>query len=510
MRAGDLLLDRYRIHDPLPTVGELERWAGRDERTGEPVEITAPTRLAQLRPTAEQAHHQAARAPADTPGVTPPLASGRHDGRRFLVWPGGFQPWPQGPFLTVREALDVAGWLLAAAMTDDIGLVSGLRSMDLRVSPSGTPVIVPSGVPWKASAVRRNPHEPPEGPPGSGADTIPAVLYGLGSVLYAAVTGSPAPAGRIGDNLALPEHPEAHTLSDLLTGLLAADPTVRLATARQAAVPGQAPALRTLPAAPVPTASAPSRPAPVTNTPTATPDLRTPDWVTLLPTAGLTNAAARRAEAMTGLPVAGLLAASHQGLAVPVGGGPTRRAAEETAAGLQAIGVPLEIRPTVASTGRWISTGLTGLATVAGAVVALGVLGVPGAAIIGGVGALLTGLLGVQLPIRARHRRAATQARDLVNRAPRGPRDADAAAVRSARARVLTQDLPTATARDLLQALDDIEDELELGVSAPRRVELDAAVSAISEAAATRPHTTTDTDAVHRAAQAAARTLREG
>ena len=180
----------FRIERELVAEEDLRRWAAVDERSGEPVEVVAPRAHVLLREGARETFDQVS---FDHPAVLPVLARVEMEGVPMRV-----RPMTQGSLAGVRltpdEAWAVARWLVPAVCAGG-GVFGGeLRPEDILVDASGVPRLGAIRLPRPDSVARVPFHRAPEvdedSPPSVAAD-----LYGLGVVLYRAVTGvEPYPA----------------------------------------------------------------------------------------------------------------------------------------------------------------------------------------------------------------------------------------------------------------------------------------------------------------------------
>ena len=459
LRAGELVLDRFKLLEELPGTADLWRWRAEDQATGAEVEVVAPTLLAALRPGAAE-RWLGAPTPGGPAGLVR-LGAGTQGKLPVAARPPGRGPWPESIRLSAEQALGLAAWLGPEILALDPALPDGLRAEDLALDPSGVPRLAPTGL-VHGGAIHQPPrHRPPELVAG-GPATPESALYGLGVLLFHAVTGAHAVPGDTVARWAAGAPRPARSLQPdldpalaaLLDGLLDRDPAARRRAVEALPPPGPvALPAPVAPVAPTPRAAALSRP-----TPDARRDLRLGPWVVAVDPGALGEGAGRRVAALAGTTADALRGASGP---APVAMVASRAEAEATAARLAALGAPARVvsgaAPTGAALGAIALIGLAGALGLLGALlfmplllVALG-LGLAGVA----VGAKAAGLRGLQ--------RGLTDARGKMLQIEASEDQTIPRMISEGRGLALHADLPDPALQDLLASLDALDDQAAAG-----------------------------------------------
>jgi|GEM_PF-3379699 len=469
MEPGRRVFGRFEITGPLPDVGDLERHAAVEVETGREVELVRPGALAALRPGARE-RFRAAWNPEEAqhlpPSRLPALAVGELDGRPAAIRPRVAVAWSPTRRLTADRALELAGWLLPAlTVSPPPGGV--LTTEDVVVDATGRPWLAPTGIVPKPTV--SNP--PLHTPPNSADSEIDRARYGLGVLLFRAVSGE-WPFEPTGDRARLSERQNTPTpldqvaevpdaLANVVNSLVHPDAARR---ARAAVPPPIEP-----PSLPV--QDKPHRPpsariaVPEKAAPTLRRDAPVDDYAIVLHSHQATDAARRRLAALMDLPANAFVLPSGAPEEVLVATAKTEADAARRLAELTPAGAPLEVvstaTPTEATTA--MSVGLAGL-----------LLGAPAMGFaLGPFGAALVAMLAlVGMLFGWRAMTAAARRRDTLQRTgqyvERGPRAAPALAdgaqqlgvgrrAQSARKAVLLADLPDTVRIDLLASIDELE-----------------------------------------------------
>jgi hypothetical protein len=192
--APQRIAGHYRIERELVAEEDLRRWAAVDERDDSPVEVIAPRAHALLREGARAAFDQVW---FEHEAVLPVLARVEVEGVPMRVRPIS-QGSLAGARLTPDEALLVARWLVPAVRAGAGAFGGELRPEDILVDASGVPRLGAIRLPRPDSVSRVPFHRAPEVLAEADDDAAPTVssdLFGLGVLLYRAVTGvEPYPA----------------------------------------------------------------------------------------------------------------------------------------------------------------------------------------------------------------------------------------------------------------------------------------------------------------------------
>ncbi len=530
LRPDRTLLERYRVLSTAAPEDGMIRARALDTSTDERIELLVPDRTARLRPGARARFHLAGER-VDHDGVLDRIDLGEVDGVPVAARPAGLRAWPDGRWLAPEAAAETLAWLAPAVAAATPALGGELDGRDLVLDRGGIPRVSPSGIVRAESLAALPHHRPPEAWDGA-APSVEAALYGLGVVLYEALTGQRPTTATTRAQLeraqrkprpvrALrPDLPE--TVAAQVDALVSPDPATRralLATLPCPAPPRLPASARAPASAPTPRESPPvaipRRPAP-----DAAEDRRLHGWLVIADLSGTTRAARRRLAALAGLPHAGLEAAAKSGAVPVVEGRRNEREARDAMAALAPAGVPLTVALAPdAPVGRYVAA--LGLGGAGG----LGVLGALAMSPLG-LGFLLAAALpatalllgGTVLALRAARdgRRLASlrAAARSIDAAP--PPDAARQALSEARRAALQPHVPDAIRADLLAATDDLDDALDASPDA-------AAIDAVTEAArrlaaaAAVPPTDEASDGLRerleeaeRRAHAAAQTLRGG
>lgn len=227
---------RYRLERELVAEEALRRWAAVDTVTDEPVEIVAPRAHILLRPGAREIFDTVS---IDHPSALPVLARLEVDGTPMRVRPMT-QGTLVGAHLSPEEALALARWVIPGIQAGAGCFGGELRPEDIVIDASGIPRLAPIRLPRVESLARVPLHRAPEllevRHAEEPASSVAADLFGLGVVLYRAVSGAePYPAESVtqlrmrtlnapplSDHLPVP--PE---LDALVNQLIALDPAER-------------------------------------------------------------------------------------------------------------------------------------------------------------------------------------------------------------------------------------------------------------------------------------------
>lgn len=477
--SGPRVLGRYEPTATLPSVGDLQREAGRDSVTGALVEIVRAAPHAALR---EGSQARFASAWTERVGRHPawlePLAGPAPGGASVAVRPAISTPWTEGIRLSADDARRIAGWVGGALLADTQGLGGELGQEDLVFDGDGIPRLSPSGLVRVASVARLPHHRPPTVHQGPGGDRD-AALYGLGALLFHAVTGVWPTEARSPDGLRtaqatprraralLPDLPA--DVDALLAALLDPDPA-RRAPAIAAVIQASPPVVRPTVATPevaVPAASqgAPaalrvSRQAPQTSA--ARVDTALAPWVVVFDRTRATAASLRRLEALLPeLPHFALRDGPSAAGGVVVASAKTEAEAQDLARTLGRSGAPLDVRSTAAPA---VAQAGAAVGWMVAAVLAplLGLLA--GGPVVGGIGAVAGLVLALVAGRTLRQNRAEVRSLSAstltdpaqLPRLPDGPRHV-LDAVQQARRTLMGGDLSDALRVDLLQSLEDIE-----------------------------------------------------
>ena len=352
------VLGRYQRHEPLAAAEGQVRFAARDAATGESLELVGPARLVAMRPGA-RAHFEAAQQrPGPAPAALLPAGlCGEDEGRPIATRPVTHGPLPADLHLDPDTAWALAAWLAPAVIAAQGALGGELTPADLVLDDRDTVRLAPAGLVPAPMALQPPRFRAPEvlagAPVGPGS-----ALYGLGVVLFRAVTGSWPVDARTRAELrhaGPPRHARSidpnvpERLDRLLAGLLSPGPADRLRSCE--ALPAPQPVVPDLAPVPSPQQRAPTAPA-VHTTRTAPAPKRSrvdrvlPDWAVVVDGAGLTQAAQERAAALADRPEAVVHALLDAGLPVPVGEADTHAQAVAQASHLSDQGLSAHPAPT--------------------------------------------------------------------------------------------------------------------------------------------------------------------
>jgi hypothetical protein len=300
--TGSRVFGRYLLQAELPGPQGQWRWRALDEATGAEVEVIGPDRSAALLPGARQRHAQAADRPTEDL-VMPWLQSGLHEGHPVAVRPAVATTWPSAQRITAAQAMALAANLAPAVRRTHGALGGLLRPADLVVRKDGVVALDPAGIVRAPSLARPDGEVPPEGPP-SGAGGEAGALYGLGVILFTALTGTAPAVGRTSAHLHQAQlrptrlrdlQPDADpSIDELLAGLVDPDPARRIAAA-DALSPQPSPIFDVGFAAP--TAQSEASPAPSL----LQSDVRLPRWLVVIDPSGRTTNQRRDVAALLGM-----------------------------------------------------------------------------------------------------------------------------------------------------------------------------------------------------------------
>lgn len=478
--AGPLVHGRFAPGRTLATDGQLTVLRGRDQSTSEEVELVRLEPHAALRDGARERFARAwvPRSPPH-PAWMSPLAGPAPSESPVGVRPPTQALWTPAIRLSADEVRQAAGWLGAALLAGAPGLGGALDHRDLVIDAGGVPRISPSGLKRTASVADLPRHRPPVVEPGPAGERD-AALYGLGVVLFRALTGAwpadGASPATLHDAQRSPRRARAldpsvpADVDALLAALLDADPAHRAPAL--AAMVGAGPPVLDLSTDGPSTEEATQEPA-ATGAPTlrvtqAAPqrsaarlDIAQDPWLVVVDREAATEASLRRLEALLPeLPHFALRDSHRDARQLVVGSAGSADAARALMDSLAPAGAPLStvssLAPAPARFGQiagWV------LAAVLAPVLGLLLLG-PVAAGVGAAAGLVLALVGgMQV------RRSKDLARSLVRPGTdpavvptlparqRGVLDA----VRTARKAVMEGDLADPLRVDLLGSLDDIE-----------------------------------------------------
>ncbi|MEL6342846.1 MAG: hypothetical protein AAFV53_06915 [Myxococcota bacterium] len=538
LRKGELVLGRFVVEGPLPPWGETERVAAKDDATGAIIALHQPAPQARIRPGARERFLDARRTLPMHPAIRSPLAQGEHSGRSVAAHSPA-DPFPARLRLSAEDTLSMARWLAPAAAAAGDALGGQLRPIDLSVDEDGVVGLQPAGIVPQHSIARPDPFVPPgAGTPAQGA------LYGLGLILFEAVTGESPFSARITTDLERQQlrpprpsevRPDLPTALDaFIAGLISPDPTMRTAAIQampESADPFILPEDQRLPEEePTEIVDAPIGGMVATKSPVlaARRDVPLQDWVVVAKLDGAPTTMVRRLAAMADVPADALLRAAQRGLPVPIAGGRSEAEARENADLLERAGIPLGVqRSAGGSAVLWVGLigalgggGVLGLMALAGllrlglGIIELGVLGtlfVIALAAAAVFGMMLVGRRASDGPLREGH----TLLQQPTPQAE-GPSQQMAARIQNARKALLTSELSEAAQVDLLSALDDLEGVLPEVDDDDEMARVQAAVDDIAAAAratvqSQRAHTAVDEASKRaKAAMIAAREMKRG
>lgn len=519
LREGSQVLGRFTVGAALPPQGELLRYAATDE-AGASAELVVAGPRAALRDASGERARTAGRLPVH-PAVLP-ATLGDVEGRPARVRVP-VTPWPPATRLDPAQASAVLAWLTPAVMAAGAALDGVVTADDLVLDSAGVPRISPSGLVRERSLARLPVHEAPEG---GRASPGAAALYGLGALLFEAVTGQAhVSAANLGDLAAARQRPMParqarpdlpDPLARLLDALVHPDPAVRLQAAAALPPPVAPPTLQLAPALSAPPTLAPvatTRSTPHSTEPAVATspsrDVALDDWVVLFDPAESTDGARRRLAALLDVPVAAL---EGRGPRV-VAHGRTEDAALDRLGALESAGAALRVtrRP----------RGRAGpmVVLLAALLCGLAALALPSPLTPFAIGGAVGLLVGANVAMKragpsdlkpSEVARAWSSLQAQIGAQDDGHAHPEARrAVRHARAALLQADLADAMRVDLLEGLDDLDAQLD-GLSADGdAAPVIGAAEAVAQAASTRAADgpSDATDAVLDRARAAARAL---
>lgn len=461
------VLGRFVVGERLADQGDLQRWAAVDEATGAPVEVVSLRPAARIRAGAADRFRAAAAVRPGPPSLLAPIAGGEHEGVPVLVRPRA-TPWDADLRIDADTARKLVRWLAPAVVAAANALGGELGVEDLVVMADGRVLLAPSGL-VRPDALGVPPVErAPEG-----AASSASALWGLGVLVFTALTGTRpvtgcTPAERARSVRAPlcarsvdPTVPEG--VDALLAGLLDLDPD-----RRAAAVPwGEPrPVVVELPEPPPET--------PVTPLPAPTaggrPDLPMPRWTVAAWLRGESRAALRRLAALAGVSVEALEAARRVSPLVPLGGGELWDDADRLRKSLRPADVRLACIETERPVSRLVGGPIILVVALVMAAALMAMMPLLGSAVTWAAGVVvIAGLLaaagmGRSALRQVRRRRVLARGWQALG----GQRVAEPDEVAAARARIvaarrelLRADLPDPVRSDLLEATDALEDALD-------------------------------------------------
>ena len=467
MRSGDQILGFAELKAPLSTSSDLHRWTAVDPRTAQGLVVVTPASLAKLRPGASERFDRAYRDRPGHPAVLPCQAHGVQEGRSMAVLPDHL-PFPSCP-LSPEEALQTLYWLIPGVIAAAPHLHAELRADDLVQLPSGAVLVSPSGIVRSESVSKIPVHLAPEILNAQPADSAAACLYGLGALVFQAVTSRPHIQARTMEQLLAshqqptsiaphlpPENPE---LAELLTAMLSPEPQTRLRAAANVPPIAQSPCLqREHP----PTSIQSGSQAHVTQHLNRH-SMTLKRWSTVLYPPGPNRSAIRRIAARTSLSSMSISQALSAQLPVPLG------SFQDQADAIQLRQVLIEpdadIR--IVDTGHgatlswWLAGSLLGLAGTATALVVMG-SSLPLAFAVG-ASAIVTAGSGYQIIRQSgRIKRTRLGMRHTQSQPSMDPTILAASnAISDARRVISHPDLPSVMALELNASLDALQDDLE-------------------------------------------------
>jgi len=241
-RRGDRIGQRWELGDELPGTSELRRFRLRDVETGAPMDLWEPRASVLLRPGAAQAWSRAAQAAPTAEAALPRLWVPTDQGMVCVT------PAVAGTLDDVRlelgpaQALEIARWLGPAILDPRGTQRDRIRPEDVALDETGVPRLLALGLP-PAEAVLEIPHHTAPEVLQRRSPTPASGLYGLGVLLYRALTGAwPVPARSVQDLVArgtTPVRPSAlrrdipPSVDVLVEGLLSTEPGWRLEALRE-------------------------------------------------------------------------------------------------------------------------------------------------------------------------------------------------------------------------------------------------------------------------------------
>jgi hypothetical protein len=361
-RRGERIGVRWELGDELRGTDELRRYRLRDLETQASMELWEPRASVLLRPGVQAAVAKATQASPTAEAALSRIPVPTEQGKVLITRSTAGSLADRELRMAPREALDLARWLAPAVLDPRSTHGGRLRPADIHIDEDGVPRLLALGLP-AAEAVLEVPHyTAPEVLRGR-EPTAASGLYGLGVILFRALTGSwPVPARNLQDLLARrPQAIRPSTLRPdlppsvdvLVEGLLSDNPEQRIAAARDLGVWSGAPP--TLDLAP----SAPSGGRPrltaettaITTTATTDPAERPGHNLVVAQVHDLPPSARYLVSALAGLDEATIMKASGRKRGVVVAGLAGREAAESLARRLGSHGIQADVRRST-GTGR--------------------------------------------------------------------------------------------------------------------------------------------------------------
>ncbi len=360
-RRGERIGVRWELGDELPGTDELRRYRLRDLETQASMELWEPRASVLLRPGVQAAMAQATQSSPTTEAALSRIPVSTEQGKVLITRSTAGSLADRELKLAPAEALELARWLAPAVLDPRATLGGRLRPADVVLDEDGIPRLFSLGLP-AADAVLEVPHYTAPEVLRGGAPSAASGLYGLGVMLFRALTGSwPVPAKNLQDLLARrPEAIRPSTLRPdlppsvdvLVEGLLSADPHRRVEAVRDlGAHSGSPPRLDLAPAPSVERPRLTAETAAIATTAASDPALRPGHNLVVAQVHDLPPSSRYLIAALAGLDEATIMKASGRKRGVVVAGLAGHEAAESLARSLGSHGIQAEVRRST-STGR--------------------------------------------------------------------------------------------------------------------------------------------------------------